>query len=106
MSRSQSCKSPVDIKAQALRILSVTLGAFAVAAHAQTTPTNPGATTPSASPTTSAFMRADADGDGKLTRQEAARLPAIAAKFDALDKDKDGVLSQLEFDAGVTEKMK
>jgi Ca2+-binding EF-hand superfamily protein len=47
-----------------------------------------------------AFKRADANGDGKLSKEEAARLPAIAAKFDELDKDKDGALSMAEFMAG------
>jgi hypothetical protein len=47
-----------------------------------------------------AFKRADANGDGKLSKEEAARLPAIAAKFDELDKDKDGALSMSEFMAG------
>ena len=44
-----------------------------------------------------AFMRADANGDGKLSKAEAARLPAVATKFDALDKDKDGMLSMGEY---------
>jgi hypothetical protein len=44
-----------------------------------------------------AFMRADADGDGKLSKAEAARIPSISSKFDALDKDKDGALSMGEF---------
>ena len=47
-----------------------------------------------------AFKRADTNQDGKLSREEAARLPAIAAKFDELDKDKDGLLSLEEFMAG------
>jgi nucleoid-associated protein YgaU len=52
------------------------------------------------SPAEAAFKRADANGDGKLSKEEAARLPAIAAKFDELDKDKDGALSMSEFMAG------
>ena len=47
----------------------------------------------------SAFARADSNGDGKLTREEAARMPEIAARFDELDKNKDGVLSMEEFSA-------
>jgi len=47
-----------------------------------------------------AFKRADANGDGKLSKEEAARLPAIAARFDELDRDKDGFLSLAEFAAG------
>jgi Ca2+-binding EF-hand superfamily protein len=44
-----------------------------------------------------AFMKADANGDGKLSKAEAARMPALAAKFDTLDKDKDGMLSMGEY---------
>ncbi len=48
-----------------------------------------------------AFGRADTNGDGKLSKEEAAKLPAIAAKFDELDKNKDGFLSLEEFAAGL-----
>lgn len=44
-----------------------------------------------------AFTKADVNGDGKVTKDEASTLPDVAAKFDALDKDKDGVLSLAEF---------
>ncbi len=44
-----------------------------------------------------AFMRADANGDGKLNKAEAARLPAVSVKFEALDKDKDSMLSMGEY---------
>jgi Ca2+-binding EF-hand superfamily protein len=37
------------------------------------------------------FRRADADGDGALSREEAAKsLPRIARKFDRIDSDRDG----------------
>ncbi len=45
----------------------------------------------------SAFAKADANGDGKLSRDEAARLPGIGARFDEFDKNKDGVLTLDEF---------
>jgi Ca2+-binding EF-hand superfamily protein len=48
-----------------------------------------------------AFKRADANQDGKLSREESATIPAIAEKFDQLDKDKDGFLSLAEFTAGL-----
>ena len=48
-----------------------------------------------------AFTKADGSGDGKLTREETAQVPALGARFDALDKDKDGRLSLEEFAAGV-----
>jgi EF hand len=64
-------------------------------------PAQPGGQPPSQAPATStpeiAFMRADSNGDGKLSKPETARLPAVAQKFDALDKDKDGVLSMAEY---------
>ena len=47
----------------------------------------------------SAFSRADINGDGKLSRDEAGHLPAIALKFDDLDTNKDGFLSMEEFSA-------
>lgn len=46
-----------------------------------------------------AFSRADVNGDGKLSRDEAGHLPAIALKFDDLDTNKDGFLSMEEFSA-------
>lgn len=49
-----------------------------------------------------AFSRADANTDGKLSKEEAARMPAIATKFADLDKDKDGFLSVEEFSSGYT----
>lgn len=85
-------------------------GAFlalgAMAAHAQTTP----AVDPATQPPTAAgvgmnpadmFAKADANRDGKLSRDETKTMPSIADKFDTLDKDKDGSLSMSEFSAGV-----
>ena len=43
------------------------------------------------------FTRADANSDGKLSKDEVAKLPAIASQFDELDKNKDGLLSLDEF---------
>lgn len=48
----------------------------------------------------SAYTKADANADGKLSREEAARLPAIGVKFDDLDKNKDGALTLDEFSSG------
>lgn len=48
-----------------------------------------------------AFQRADANHDGLLNPQEAATLPAIGNRFQALDKNKDQMLSREEFEAGV-----
>lgn len=47
-----------------------------------------------------AFARGDTNGDGRLSRDEAQRFPEIAARFDVLDRDRDGFLSLAEFAAG------
>jgi Ca2+-binding EF-hand superfamily protein len=44
-----------------------------------------------------AFSRADKDGDGKLSKIEAENLPAIAQRFDSIDVNKDGFISQTEY---------
>jgi hypothetical protein len=89
--------------------LAVTAAAWALpAASAQQAQDSPLSTRMQASPATApvaasksdaaaAFKRADANGDGKLSKDEAASLPAIAARFDEFDKDKDGFLSMDEF---------
>ena len=58
------------------------------------------AATPNADAAT-AFKKADANADGKLSKAEAAALPAVAARFDELDADKDQFLTMAEFMAGM-----
>jgi hypothetical protein len=80
-----------------LRSTVLALGvALPLVALAQTQPAQPGQQ-PTQSTPEIAFMRADANGDGKLSKTEAARLPQVAQKFDALDKEKDGALSMGEY---------
>ncbi len=50
-----------------------------------------------------AFSRADTDGDGRLSRQESVRLPAVHERFTEIDTDKDQLLSPEEFYKGVSE---
>ena len=45
-----------------------------------------------------AFKFMDSDGDGKVTRDEAAKFRNVAKHFDAADTNKDNVLSREEFD--------
>ena len=85
------------------------------AARAQTAPPSPASpnsppsqTAPSATPgavpqnrTTpqdveAAFGRADANKDGKLDRQEAEHLPAVAQRFDQIDTNHDSFISLAE----------
>lgn len=40
-----------------------------------------------------AWEKADTNGDGVLSRQEARRMPRLARHFDAIDGDRDGAIS-------------
>lgn len=45
------------------------------------------------------FDRADADDDGRISRDEAAQAQQLVAVFDYADANRDGYLSSGEFDA-------
>lgn len=45
-----------------------------------------------------AFNFMDSNGDGQLTREEAARFRGVTKYFDRADTDGDGLLSRDEFD--------
>ena len=80
-------------------LAAVVLAGASVAAIAQS---QPAASEPSARArlaVEAAFNRADNNNDGKLSRDEAGHLPAVALKFDDLDTNKDGFLSMEEFSA-------
>ena len=46
------------------------------------------------------FQKADQNGDGQISRSEAAPVPGLEAAFDRLDADHNGSLSPEEFDQG------
>ena len=46
------------------------------------------------------FARIDTNSDGKVSKEEATRLPGVATRWEELDKNKDGWLSREEFVAG------
>lgn len=53
------------------------------------------------------FKQADADGDGKLTRQEAeAGMPEVAKNFDKIDTKKRGYVTQKQIGAYFVAKAK
>ena len=85
-----------SLAALALGASAQTAGATQAADNAQGAAKADGATVKAA------FKRADANSDGKLSREEAAALPAVAEKFTQLDKDNDGQITADEFEAGVT----
>lgn len=101
MNRSHSTRS---MQAQARQIIEITVASLALAgtvglanpARAQAAPTPK----PADASAQAAFKRADVNTDNKLSPAEAAKLPAIAQRFEALDTDRDGLLSAEEFMAG------
>jgi len=46
------------------------------------------------------FVRIDTNSDGKVSKEEATRLPSVATRWEELDKNHDGWLSREEFIAG------
>jgi hypothetical protein len=85
---------------------------FVLAAHAQAPSQQPAPSpNPQAAPIPAgtlsvaqidaAFVRADADRNGQISRQEAARFPAVLELFDRMDTDRNGGLSRAEFEAGL-----
>ncbi len=69
-------------------------------AHAQmTAPSSPAPSggTADTARYSEAFARADKNADGKLSKEEAENLPAIAQRFDQIDTDKDGSISKAEY---------
>lgn len=71
---------------------------FAAASMAQTAAPAPDAKARMA--VEAAFTKADANGDGRISKEEASKLPDIVSRFEMLDKDKDGSLTLTEFAAG------
>ncbi len=91
MSRHQALITHFEARSLML-IASLTLGA-AGTAFAQST----AATAAGDNEVATAFTKADKNSDGKLSREEAAVLPAVASNFDRVDADKDGTISAAEF---------
>jgi hypothetical protein len=48
-----------------------------------------------------AFTKSDANKDGKLSKEEAAGVPGLVAKFEIIDTDGDKFVSKAEFDKAI-----
>ena len=75
-----------------------TVGPSAPAKPATAAAPSPGSdTSQAAAPAADPFRKADANGDGNISRAEAGRQGGLAGNFDKLDTSRDGVLSRAEF---------
>lgn len=88
----------LSIRTRAALISALSAAAFGVSAQTTSPGTAPAA--PDRAAADIAFVRADVNKDGKVTKDEVTKLPAMSAKFAELDKDKDGALTKEEFAAG------
>ncbi len=61
-------------------------------------PAAPKAAATSSKDMEASFVRADTNKDGKLSREEAEQLPALAQRFEQIDTDGDKFISRAEFD--------
>jgi Ca2+-binding EF-hand superfamily protein len=91
------------MQAQARHIIDLTLASLALAGAAAAPTVGRSQTAPADAALRASFARADTNGDGRLSKEEAKRLPALAARFDELDTDRDGLLSYAEFAAGMAQ---
>jgi EF hand len=48
-----------------------------------------------------AFTKSDTNKDGKLSKEEAAGVPGLVAKFEIIDTDGDKFISKAEFDKAI-----
>jgi len=84
------------MKKQMLLVLVLASAGLSASAFAQsTTPASPAAS----STRPMHGMRLDSNGDGMISRDEAASAPRLADKFDQIDTNKDGKLSSDEMKA-------
>jgi hypothetical protein len=82
-------------------LLFASLGlAAAGQAFAQSTAAKPGAGTRTDAATL--IKQADANGDGRLDRQEAQTIAGLTERFDAVDTDRDGAISLQELTVAMT----
>ena len=85
---------------QGLAPLAIALAALLLPGVAAAQKAAPGKAAPQDSSPQAMFARIDSNGDGKLSKEEATRVPSVATRWEELDKNKDGFLSREEFVAG------
>jgi Ca2+-binding EF-hand superfamily protein len=88
--------------AMSMAIIAVAALHIHTASAQMTAPSSPAPTSSSATSAdnarySEAFARADKNNDGKLSKEEAENLPALAQRFEQIDTDKDGFISKAEY---------
>jgi EF hand len=83
-------------KFNAMSMAIIAVAAFQIGPVAAQTPA-PAAPSADTARYMEAFARADKNADGKLSKEEAENLPAIAQRFEQIDTDKDGSISKAEY---------
>jgi hypothetical protein len=78
-------------------VIALSLLLAVAAANADTT--SGGATAPASSDKEAMFRRLDIDGDGFVSKAEAAGHEAVTVGFDRADRNHDGKLSFAEYDS-------
>lgn len=91
-------RNPLVANFEARSVALIASWTLAGAALAQSMPAPPPARDGRAVSTQ--FQKADRNGDGQVTRSEAATVPGLDAAFDRLDADGSGGLSPEEFEQG------
>lgn len=92
--RRRSLLEASKFNAMSLTIIAVAAFQIGSVSAQTTTPAAPAADT---ARYMEAFDRADKNADGKLSKEEAENLPAIAQRFEQIDSDKDGAISKTEY---------
>ena len=89
-----ACALPLSVHAQG------TTTPSAPAPSMSTPPSSMAPGTPLSDPFTGkSFSSVDTNGDGFISREEAAKAQGFVGRFEELDKDGDGKLSQAEINA-------
>ena len=110
---SKTLKNPFTLKSHHLI---VSAAAFTILATTSALWAQPGSmTTPNTGASTNAqqakplsveelvaaFTKADVNKDGKLSRQEADKVPGLGPKFDQIDANADKFVSKVEFENAI-----